>query len=244
MLEDWEGAVNYCSSLELGGITDWRLPTRNELLETVDQANDPAINQVFENIASVRYSSAPIYYWSSSVDRKDNAWTVEFSDGLAGGTNQALVTNGYAVLKDYFHHIRCVQGDKISSELTRDDGGQTVSVSASALMWQDNESIQKSWGGGLSYCDAFSGGGYTDWRLPNKNELLSLVDYNKTSPSINNIFQNIASPTYETASYQYWTSLTYLGYEYRAWSIDFYRGEESIGSNKDSNYYVRCVRNE
>lgn len=242
LLEDWQGAVNYCENLTLGGITDWRLPTRNELLEIVDQAYNPAINQVFENIASVKSSFSSRYYWSSSVDRKDNAWTVEFSDGLAGGTNQALVPAGYAVLKEYFHHIRCIQGEKIEPKLTRDDSKQTVSMQRSSLMWQDNESIKKNWKNALSYCNDLSLGGYADWRLPNKNELLSLVDYAETSPSINTIFKNIATPAYETASYHYWTSSTYLGYESRAWSIDFYRGKESIGSSKDSSYYLRCVR--
>lgn len=243
LLEDWQGAVNYCESLSLGGITDWRLPSRSELLEAVDQAYDPAINQAFENIASVKYPSAPRYYWSSSVDRNDNAWTVEFSNGLAGGTNQALGLTGYPVLKEYFHHIRCVQGESAEPQLTRDDDKQTVSTLNSDLMWQDNESVQMNWEGALSYCNELSVGGYTDWRLPNKNELLSLVDYSETSPSINGIFQHIATPSYETAPYYYWTSSTYLGYTTRAWSIDFYRGEESIGSNKDSSYNVRCTRN-
>lgn len=76
----WQGAINYCSELELGGSPSWRLPSLIELESIVDSTGVPAmINPVF--------SSAPSNYWSSTshAEDPDLAWRVSFSSGVPHG---------------------------------------------------------------------------------------------------------------------------------------------------------------
>lgn len=57
--------------------------------------------------------------------------------------------------------------------------------------------------------------GKNDWRLPNKNELNSIVEINCEKPSINlDIFPN-------TPSLYYWTSSPFVATNNMAWSIHF-----------------------
>ncbi len=91
---DWDEAMAYCKSLELGGFSDWRLPGVQELYTLVDiNRDDPAIT------TSIKYSIGEDY-WSSSVCVSDlsDAWLVYFEDG---GVNH------YAKSRD--RHVRCVR---------------------------------------------------------------------------------------------------------------------------------------
>jgi len=115
--------------------------------------------------------------------------------------------------------------------------GYVVVDSSSSLEWQDNTTpVKKSWKGAIDYCENLSLGGKNDWRLPNINELLSIVDDSKYNPAINSSFINF------TSSY-YWSSTTIANNSSHAWNIDFNYGTVSHYYYKKTNkFYVRCVR--
>ena len=78
--------------------------------------------------------------------------------------------------------------------------------------------------------------GYTDWRMPTKEELQEIVLNNVSPPSIDTIwFPN-------TQAYVYWSSSPYVGHSYSAWGINFDYGDVSSGSRSDSYLHVRLVR--
>ncbi len=93
--KNWQDARDYCSNLNLGGYTDWRLPSVVELQSiVVDGKYNPAIDTtVFVNYASS-------FYWSSTTyaSYTYNAWEVNF--------NKAYTFNYY---KLYDAFVRCVR---------------------------------------------------------------------------------------------------------------------------------------
>ncbi|MBF0413396.1 MAG: DUF1566 domain-containing protein [Desulfamplus sp.] len=78
-------------------------------------------------------------------------------------------------------------------------------------------------------------GGFTDWRMPTKNELLSIVDYSVANPTVNTAyFKN-------TISDYYWTATTVSDYPEQAWKVNFYDGAEGY-HEKLGEYRARSVR--
>ncbi|OGR51469.1 MAG: hypothetical protein A2049_00985 [Elusimicrobia bacterium GWA2_62_23] len=98
----------------------------------------------------------------------------------------------------------------------------------------------QTWVSALTSCTVTLNGmayaGYTDWRLPNVRELMSIVDYGAASvPRIN----TTAFPG--TVSDFYWTSTTYVPNSTIAWHVYFNAGYVG-NSAKTNSLYVRCVR--
>jgi len=92
---DWEGALNYCESLDYAGVSDWRLPNSKELQSIVDYSRSPdatnsaAIDPIF-NISTITNEAGQLDYpafWSST--------THATSDGHSGTAN--YVTFGRAL---------------------------------------------------------------------------------------------------------------------------------------------------
>ena len=123
-----------------------------------------------------------------------------------------------------------------ADRFSRDDAKEIVTDNKTRLQWQDDseaKTIEKTWQGAIEHCEALDLGGYDDWRLPNVNELESLIDYGRYDPAMDPIFKNVNSPDYS------WSSTT-AGYN--AWIVNFYIGTSSHSYRKSSSYRVRCVR--
>ena len=115
------------------------------------------------------------------------------------------------------------------------NGDGTVTDTETGLMWQQDEAGYMNWEESLAYCENLKLAGYDDWRLPNINELRSLVDYSTYNPTID----TYAFPN-ATSSY-YWSSTTYFYSNGNAWPVYFLDGYVHHSSKSDS-YYVRAVR--
>jgi len=103
--------------------------------------------------------------------------------------------------------------------------GSTCTGSASTYTWQ--EALQQG--------NSNSFAGYSDWRLPNRKELRSIVAYDRYNPAINTtVFPN-------TPSSSYWSSSPYAGSSYYAWLVYFYGGYD-YGYYRYGNCCVRLVR--
>jgi len=91
---DWQGAINYCRNLKLGGYRDWRLPSEGELLTIVDYREyKPTISPVFKNVASKPYWSSTSYAGNPSC-----YWIVSFYNGI-------VIWDGIE-MNDY---VRCIR---------------------------------------------------------------------------------------------------------------------------------------
>ena len=129
----------------------------------------------------------------------------------------------------------------VSGDFTINPEGTVVTDTSTNLMWEvktddggprDKDNYY-SWEQALSYCENLTLAGYNDWRLPNRNELQSIVDYNTYNPSIDPIFSY-------TQSSGYWSSTTYASDPYDAWIVDFGRGP--VGNSSVSRTAATCGR--
>jgi len=106
------------------------------------------------------------------------------------------------------------------------------------LEWQNeavNKTETKSWEDAIAYCENLNLDGKTDWRLPNINELKSLVDYSKSIPTI------VLNLEATTESDRYWTSTINPKDTETVYLVDFSAGNSLSRVTTDS-YYTRCVR--
>lgn len=86
-----------------------------------------------------------------------------------------------------------------------------------------------------TYCTNLTLGGHTDWRLPTRIELASIVDYTVDNPAINGTYFPTTPPDY------FWTSAAYVPAPGSAWYVYFSDGSANAGTAA-ATFRVRCVR--
>ncbi len=157
-----------------------------------------------------------------------------------------------------------VQGDQLTNEnivnTTPDTRyhlhqNGTVTDIVTGLMWkQCSQGLSGSdcsegvigaynWQAAFKQAEGATDAGYTDWRLPNIKELVSLVALDRSSPSINiSAFPNTPTIVSTSRSEFFWSSSPYLhGGSDDAWLVEFYRGSY-LSRFRSSLYSVRLVR--
>lgn len=231
----WDDAPNHCNDLnssDYGGKSNWRLPNPLEFLTIVDNSKSgPATNSNF---------TKPIFwttYWWTSKEYKGNtsyAYAFDYDSGRYYGNN----SDSYLKTKRY--QVLCVSGDEMQPATSSDFTTQTVSGKAvvtdlkTGLMWQKDYVSGKTWQQALKYCEDSTYAGYSDWRLPNKNELASLINYEKSETPYS-YFPDMPSEWF-------WSSSTVVYFTESAWYMNVSNGTTGNGKKTD-NSYVRCVRN-
>jgi hypothetical protein len=218
----WQQALEYCDSLVLGGKDDWRLPTVKELSTLVDSSipyPSPTINTSYfpDTVANG--------YWSSTACAGDtnSAWYVYFAYGYV-----------YDSSKGTSYCVRAVRGGRTENHFI-DNGNGTITDTSTGLMWQQAYLVQSEcgWEPVLTMCENLALGGYSDWRLPNRNELQSIVNYSSYNP---------ATYLYIPVGMRgFWSSTTDAGNTGVAWYVDFYDGVIG-GYFKDYGRFFRAVR--
>jgi len=123
-----------------------------------------------------------------------------------------------------------------------DNGDQTVTDTLTGLMWQKNpNAIPKSnWSQALSLCDSSPVASYTDWRMPNLREMLSLIDYYYYSLAVD----TTAFPLLDGDDTIYWTSTSNIADGVYAWCVDLDTGETAAASKTLDSYWVWAVRDD
>jgi Zn-dependent metalloprotease len=112
----------------------------------------------------------------------------------------------------------------------RDNGDGTVTDTCSNLNWQQSgDGKPRTWEEAKAYCAGIG------WRLPRIDELETIVDYSRHSPTIDPVFESV----YVDAPF--WSSSTSAYVPGYAWYLYFYDGKPNFFS-KTSLGYARCVR--
>ncbi len=255
----WGQAVAYCQGLTLAGQSDWRVPSRIELVSLYDSTRvSPAFNAAFLQPAA--YSpGVEESDWTSTlaVGNPSTAWT-----GALYWENLGTITDTMATA-----YTRCVRGGPATDVLPPDRylvAAGTVYDTMTRLTWQRADSGgQLDWSDASTYCasidldlDAAAGA----WRLPTMNELETLVDETvhwwntaaTTAPTaINGIPMSAFAPMIDSATFPntyqgpYWT-VDVLADGYRG-SVSFFWGQaeqyqDTASYPATGTAVVRCVR--
>ena len=223
-------AARYCKDLTYANSSDWRLPTPKELLTIVDSSKyNPSINiSNFPNMPTSEYA----VLWTSKSCEDGKVYSLELYNG-------GIHCNSFTEK----HNVICVRGEELSlntfSEFTSNSGDIVVKDSNSGLRWQTTYEKISVWKDALLYCDELNYAGYSDWRLPNKNELVSLLNYDKLRGPYSD-FPNMPNNYFLSSST---TKIRGENWNF-AWLVSFDIGtvrkeqKTSLGHNN----YVRCVR--
>jgi uncharacterized protein DUF1566/curli production assembly/transport component CsgG len=117
-----------------------------------------------------------------------------------------------------------------------DYGSGTISDTSTGLVWQQiADDRERTWVQAIAYCRGLKLAGKNDWRLPNIDELESIVDKASKGTAINMAFFLDAKPEH------YWPSTIYEGDTKGARYLNFSSGSKGWHDKTRSNY-VRCVR--
>ena len=180
--------VQYCKNLRLGDYDDWRMPTTKEghTIAHYGAARPTIHMKYFKDV----FAGLPGYgdrgkggMWVGPIapDHPNSAWHLGFIDGHLMGYPRG----GYKT-------TRCVRADNNGvywlPEL-RDNGNGTVTDHFSNLMWIQVVSPETSeWEEALQYCENLVIAGHDDWKLPSNKEQVSMVDYRKMKPALDEMF--------------------------------------------------------
>ena len=137
------------------------------------------------------------------------------------------------------NYVRCVRGREITRSpkerlFPMESADEAVIVDrATGLIWQLGHEVSIIWSDALAYCAHLDEAGFDDWRLPNLQELRTLLDVNKSPKSDH--------PT--IVGTRYWSSTADLCSidDLGVWYIDFDGGELG-GSEKEWLENAICVR--
>jgi hypothetical protein len=223
------------------GFTDWRIPNVQELsciftCESDDRNNLQYFPKYFPNTSPAEYwTDAVLDNYSTPFEPDVSAWRVDFASGKIYEKNHSAEPA----------RVRFVRGEPITTILT-DNGDGTISDSGSGLMWSKAVAGPMTWKEALQYCEGLNDS-YDDWRLPNRNELISIIDYSRNKPTdpgaIDPLFVDSNYVTNEELSLQYWTATTDDNNESNAYTVNFSYGEVSTNNKVFAeNIMVRPVR--
>ena len=217
-------------------LTGWRLPTPQELLTITNVSMQPVSGtvQIFDKDYFPNVGNN--YLWSTQRPTT-NVYYYLKTDGSIANTSTGTSDNKGVI---------CVRGKTLPlgnfSESTINDT-KVVIDSTTGLMWQKTLSAtSKSWQEALEYCETGEGSnyaGYSDWRLPNRNELASLLDHTDVTNPMT------AFPDMTSSNTNYWTSTTHPKDLNMVFTVNF--SDHSIKTTVTKNSTVKpkvfCVRN-
>lgn len=226
-------ALSGAASFNLGGYTDWRLPTIKELYSLIifsgvdpsgydGTSTDgliPFIDTDFfdfaygdtdggERIIDAQYASSSMY-----VDG-ELLFGVNFADGRIKGYGLQMPFGPGE--KTFF--VTYVRGNNTYGINTfSDNGNNTITDNATGLMWMKNDSQDgMTWEEALNYAENLEYAGHSDWRLPDVKELQSILDYTRSpattgSAAIDPLFNSteITNEASVTDYPFYWSSTTH-----------------------------------
>jgi hypothetical protein len=262
----WQESLDYISDMNTNrvfGYDDWRLPNRRELRSLMShQTKKPALSEghPFRNIflgwywTSTTAAINPVYAWYIHLEgarmfygNKNQyflLWPVRDRGNSilpATGQTQCFDSNGHLIScagtgqdGEYCH-------GKVWPEPRFNVAGEAVVDHLTGLCWLKTADLT---GGKMTWIDALKAVAELNrgsscnvlWRVPNINELESLVDCTMHSPALpeKHPFRGVREG--------YWSSTTSMFEPDWAWALYLTKGAIGVGQKWGSHFYVWPVR--
>ncbi len=260
----WDEALDYIVEMNAtreGGHADWRLPNRREMRSLIDYGQHrPALppdipaRGIFQS-----------WYWTSTtaVIHPNHAWYVDLAGGRVfyGGKDQSYMVwpvRGSETCLARTGQIRCFDwlGAIIPCEGTGQDGAILAGFPArtprfvsqpdgvldqlTELIWYSQSSLGglMNWEEALACVQELNEKAPLEshWRLPNINELESLVDCDQHDPALPK-----GHPFSKTSDI-YWSSTTSVYEPDWAWALYLEKGALGVGHKPFARFSVWPVR--
>lgn len=250
----WQAALDHCAALDLGGRSDWRLPSRVELMSIMDfTASGAKLDaSAFPGAQGGFHKTASDWVLTilqtGAGSGRDFAWAFNLSDGI--------VSNAYSKAEPA--RLRCVSGGSQSGEApgtvaVRPPDQYTLVAEGevrdnyTGLVWERGySSAQLSWQDAVAYCENLALNGQS-WRLPSIRELSTLVDEALVAPSIDRDW--FPDTRYGARSnHWYWASHTAQNNPNAAWALNFDDGFTGFNAGSEGAWnhftqgWAKCVR--
>ncbi|MCP4398733.1 MAG: DUF1566 domain-containing protein [bacterium] len=219
-------------------------------VESSPSADEPSIEPVLPEDRGVEPEALPPLpedpgNMSIAVAVQDPLVPLEFRKAPAALSNRDIID---MIQRFGFHHPNNLSSWGLSGivkgniqhgyELQAGNDGIAIVDRATGLTWQQNGSSEAmSWSDAKSYIAQLNQSnyaGYSDWRLPNVEELASLLEFEKKNRG------NYIDPIFDATQGLCWTSDT-VESSNAAWAVTFNSGHVYHDA-LDKGNYVRAVR--
>lgn len=257
----WQEAMDHIAGMNRSGAfgaSDWRLPNRRELRSLVShQTRDPALPEghPFEGVflgwywTSTTYAVNPAYAWYVHMEGarmfyggKEQFYLFWPVRGEGNGTLPA--TGQSSCFGPDGRRARCEGSGQDGETRTGvpwpeprfEQRGEAVLDRLTGLLWLRRADLA---GGPVTWQDALSrveglnrASGGRPWRLPNINELESLVDASACAPALP------GGNPFEEVSEGYWSSTTSMFEPDWAWALYLDKGAVGVGQKWGPSFHV------
>jgi hypothetical protein len=122
------------------------------------------------------------------------------------------------------------------------NGNGTVFDQVTGMMWQQSDGGEMTYANAITYCQNLDLAGYTDWTLPQSDQLFGILNHDR-NPALN----VTAFPT--TAAEYWWSADAQVNDPTRVWVVNAGGGigphpiSETLSAGGPQRFHTRCGRN-